>query len=1630
MRNLFSFDPAPRLHLRRRLRDWVLPALLAVGGASTAQAQCTFAVSAFPAGPLTLCPGGSTTLTASAMAPGFDIGTGFDGPVGVLARQPDGKILVGGAFSAFNGDAGAPNALLRLNADGTLDKTFNYVAGSTSTGVGPSGTSVEAIVVQPDGKILIAGSNAGFGVYNGDAAAPNGVMRLNADGTLDTSFNYVAGSTSTGFNGNVYALARQPDGKIVVGGSFITHNNVNGTPNGLARLNADGSLDTSFNYTAGNNDTGVNGTVAALALQADGKIVVGGTFTAYNLNAAAPNNVLRVNADGSLDQTFNYVASSTSTGADAYVTSLLVRPGGQVVVGGALSIYNGDTGAPNYVLQLNADGTLDQTFNYVAGNVSTGANNVVATLALQPDGKVLAGGVFSLYNLLDGAPNNLLRINTDGTLDQTFNYVAGNGQNGLNGNVNSVLVQPDGKVLVAGSSTRHNQTTPIPVGVARLNANGSLSHAAAPVAGATFAWSNGATGASITVSQPGTYTATATSGSCSVASNAVVVGAAPAVTVSVTPAGPVNLPAGGSTTLTASATTARFAQTGTGLNARVYAHAVQADGKIVVGGNFSAYNGTPAANVARLNADGSLDASFTSRGTGSNRVSAIALQPDGKILIGGGFGTYGGVNRNSIARLNADGSLDPTFVPQGIRGVGLNDAVNAIVVQPDGKILVGGSFTRFDNEPTDRYIARFNADGSLDASFVPTDLSVNNRVFALALQPDGRILAGGDFTAADVTSFNTGGTPRTRIVRLLANGLLDPSFAASGQGFNSSVNAILVQPDGQVLVAGDFEQFASSTRGGIARLNADGTLDTGFVPAGTGLRGFSTGFGDGALGLALQADGKVLVAGEFRFYDNVARNYLARLNTDGSLDTGYVPASVLSNSAIASLTVLSSGKLLASGFQNAYGSTFVNYVMRLNEDASLDNVATPIAGATYAWSPGGATGASISVNASGSYTATATDPSTGCQYTSEPVVVTVATASDLVISTPGQSIPAGAYNNVTVTGTGTGTLQGNITVSGALLVQTGGQLASGCFTIGGTGSFTVADGAMLAICSPQGLSTAAGTGTVQTTGARSLSTQATYLYNGTLAQVTGNGLPATVRELALSNAAGLTLSQPLQVRRRVNLLAGNLALSGQALTLLSDTSGTALVVNAGGVVTGNTGTMQRHIERNTAANGYRHYSSPVTPETLATLATPGYAPNFSGAAAYNSSATPGAVTPFPTVFAYDQDRIATTPSNFSAFDKGWVAPTSAAAPMEVGRGYSVNAPGSVLVDFTGTFTTGPVTRSGLARTGAEGGWHLLGNPYPAPLDWSTLTRGAGQNLENMDGAVYVFQSSGPYSGSYRTYLAGAPGGGSPLIPAGSGFFVHTTTPGTPGTVRLTNANRVTTFGAQPAFGRPAADARPQLQLTLTSASGATDAATLYADPSATAGLDAAYDAVKLPNPSGLNLSTLAATGEALAIDGRPAFVATTAVPVQVQVPAAGTYTLRATDLLNLVPGTRVLLHDAQTGQETELRPQVSYPFTLSTTSAGTRFTLLFRPGNVTATAAAQLAAQVQVYPNPAHGRFQVQLPAGVSELALYNALGQRVSTQAVRGPQADVDVTGLATGVYTLRVQAGSTAISKRVVLN
>lgn len=345
--------------------------------------------------------------------PTFDPGSGADGGfVEAVVVQPDGKVLVCGSFTTFNGQT--HHNIARLNPDGSLDSSFQADVGYW----------VRNMALQNDGKVVIGGFFTDVG-----GVPRNRVARLNADGSLDTSFD-----PGTGCQGRIvpvdptdpfiFAIGLRSDGKIVIGGNFTTYN---GTPrSGLARLNPDGSLDTSFDV-----GSGVNSWVRSLRVQSDGHVLVSGWFTTYN--DQGHNRMVILNDDGSAVITF-----APNFGDSTAVYSMAPLPNGQFVVGG----HSVNTNAPftTEVVRLNPDGSFDPTFN----PGGSGANDKVEFIVLLSDGKFFIAGYFNQYNGQPAA--GVARLNSDGTQDSSFTAAVNNW-------VFSGALQENGTILICGGFT-------------------------------------------------------------------------------------------------------------------------------------------------------------------------------------------------------------------------------------------------------------------------------------------------------------------------------------------------------------------------------------------------------------------------------------------------------------------------------------------------------------------------------------------------------------------------------------------------------------------------------------------------------------------------------------------------------------------------------------------------------------------------------------------------------------------------------------------------------------------------------------------------------------------------------------------------------------------------------------------------------------------------------------------------------------------------------------------------------------------------------------------------------------------------------------------------------------------------
>jgi len=542
----------------------------------------------------------------------------------------------------------------------------------------------------------------------------------------------------------------------------------------------------------------------------------------------------------------------------------------------------------------------------------------------------------------------------------------------------------------------------------------------------------------------------------------------------------------------------------------------------------------------------------------------------------------------------------------------------------------------------------------------------------------------------------------------------------------------------------------------------------------------------------------------------------------------------------------------------------------------------------------------------------------------------------------------------------------------------------------------------------------------------------TLAIGGTNSVIGGTSLSTFPNLTTSANAA--STAGPVAIQRALTL-NGNFTIgSGQPFTLLSTPAATAYVVNNGNsAVLLGTATVQRAIDGSlNAGAGYRHYSAPVSGSTVGDMATTGFTPVVNPA--YNTSPTPGTTVPFPNVFGYDESRVTTnTGLGTDDFDRGYFSPASLGTGLEVSRGYTVNINASALVDFVGTANNGlvPIVASGLSRGSLpQSGWHLRGNPFPSPLSWDLMI--SNGRLSNMENALYVFKSSGQYSGSYASYIGGiGTNGGSSTLPLGQGFFVRTAA-GQTGSLTFTNAERLTSDPGT-TFQR-GADARPQLLLALGNGTVRTQTAIYFAQ-GATAAFDAAYDAAALPAPNGLTLATEVGS-EALAINGLPVLTGQDVLlPLRLNASAAGNYTLAVDALRNLPAGYHAYLRDALTGAYTDLANTATLRVQPGTAS---RYAVLFSTqSRVLATASAELLALATVHPNPAHGTATLLLPQALRgaqpiKVQLLDQLGRVVleRTLPAAGTEAlELPLAGIAPGVYAVQAHTASGLISKKLVV-
>jgi len=705
----------------------------------------------------------------------FNMGIGFNSNVRCMVTQSDGKIIVGGDFTTYSGSAN--NYLVRLNTDGTKDNTFTATINSSvyttsvqsdgkiviggnftivnavttprlarlnsdgtrdttwNPGTAGANSTVRDLKIQSDGKIVAVGD---FTAYSGSATAVR-IVRTNTSGTIDTTFN----TGTTGLNGAGFNCHVQSDGKIIATGNFSTYSG-SATALRIIRINTNGTRDTTFN----SGTTGFNNNVYASNLLPNGKIIAAGLFTAYS--GSTSNYITMVNSDGTRDTTFNVgtgLDDAWVNGGNNTITSDTVNN----VYLTSNNIRYSDSAVAR-IFKVKPDGVLDTTFVAGVGLNRFGLTNLVS------GSRLYTAGTFTDYKI-PGATGIVLLSNS-ATLSSSFNP----GISSPNA-IQSICKQSDSKVILAGTNTLTTYSGSTVAGMWRINTNGTIDSTFKPGTGTNGLVYDMYTQSDDKIVIGGTFTTY--SGSSTSTTRLM------------------RINPNGNQDLTYNTGT-------TGLNQYTTRILVRDSGAVVAIGLFTTYSGSTANRIVQTNSNGTIDTTFNSGAGFNNTPNTAATQSDGKLIVGGDLTTYSGSSTVRLVRLNTDGTKDTTLNIGGAP----NATVSAVAVQSDGKIIVGGAFTSYSGSAVNR-LMRINTNGSRDTTFnVGAGLSAAPSNNGITIGPDGIIYCIGAFLSYSgsisngIVAVNTDGT----INQTFNAGIGTASFNGTGQGFTYNQAPLRIIP--------------------------------------------------------------------------------------------------------------------------------------------------------------------------------------------------------------------------------------------------------------------------------------------------------------------------------------------------------------------------------------------------------------------------------------------------------------------------------------------------------------------------------------------------------------------------------------------------------------------------------------------------------------------------------------------------------------------------------------------------------------------------------------------------------------------------------------------------------------------
>lgn len=868
-------------------------------------------------------------------------------------------------------------ASARLSSAGIVDPSFQCVLGSDDG-------EVLAAVAQSDGSTLIGGKFTSVA-----GVRRMGVARILADGSVDPGFNGGA------IAGTVYALAVDPDNRIVIGGDFTLINGVRRV--GIARLTSNGSLDGGFDPGAGAMLTAqVAGTVSALAVESGGKVIAGGNFRFMNGKPRAL--VARFESSGAVDDSFD--PGDWVTASSQAIRALAVNSG-QIYAGGSFAAKV-DSSSRRNVARLHNNGTLDLGFD------PGGASDLVNALLPESDGSVTAAG----YRFVR-------RFRFDGTRDDGFRepdfsksqfadvkalthalggYVIGGdfrqirtGQNFLGvtyGQGKFVAVDSGGGVWASSDGSAWSVTASASSGALRGITFGNGTFVAVGHNGTVVISPDAMDWTPYNSRDPEAWNGVAFGQGQFVAVGAAIDGSGAILT---SPDGRVWTRRDSRVRKTLRAVTCRLDERwiAVGQEGTVVTSPDGVEWTEGASGTTNTLNAVAAmdgaGSVVAVGRNGTLIAStdgtqWVVRQSGTIDALHAVSTGLGKFTLGGGWGslrsTVNGTNwfalysptllnlnataaspstmvfvgdseviltspnqqtwtqqRNQavdvryLALLDSGGILQTNFNSTIGKGLGIllstsGESVRAVQATQMGKLFVGGSFLRVDNFRSPDF-TRLMRDGTRDTNFnVGTGVGGATTPGALLRQPDGQILLGGDFTSVNGTFVN-------RITRLNPDGSIDPNFNAgcdpsvSNCGADRAVLCLARQADGRILLGGYFNTIQGASRRGVARLFPNGDVDLSFNQPAS-----SPAYNSSISVLAVQSDGRVLIDGSSK--------RLMRLETNGVPDASFNIGAGVLGGYVSTLLLPGDGQILVGGsFTNIHGVA-ANRLARLDSSGGVD----------------------------------------------------------------------------------------------------------------------------------------------------------------------------------------------------------------------------------------------------------------------------------------------------------------------------------------------------------------------------------------------------------------------------------------------------------------------------------------------------------------------------------------------------------------------------------------------------------------------------------------------------------------------------------------------------------------------